>query len=251
VHVAGLARIYAADVDVCHLCNILQLLTTVALTARCDVTVAELITINMLPDDVLLEIFDLYVIEGFRHPSKTRRRQGGISLFETLGIQEWVTLAHVCRRWRTVVFQSPRRLNLRLLCTYKTPARDNLDVWPPLPLIIQDPYGVPNHWNGTSGVDNIIAALEYNDRVCQIILGPLTSSQLEYVTHSAATHKPFPELTHLRLDMYEYGPKPILPDSFLGGTAPRLRSLILDLLQVLKPGGELKRTRARLSVRTI
>jgi hypothetical protein len=176
-------------------------------------------TINMLPDDALLEIFDFYVIEGFRRLSESRR------------IQEWITLAHVCRRWRTVVFQSPHRLNLRLLCTHKTPARDSLDVWPPLPLIIRDPYGVPKYWissYGASGVDNIIAALEYNDRVCQIILGPLTSSQLEYVSNSAAMHKPFPELTHLRLDMYEYGPKPILPDSFLGGTAPRLRSLILD-----------------------
>jgi hypothetical protein len=96
----------------------------------------ELITINMLHDNVLLEIFNLYVIEGFRfrHPSKTRRRQGGISLFETLRIQEWIMLVHICRRWRTIVFQSPHRLNLRLLCTYKTPARDTHDVWPPLPL---------------------------------------------------------------------------------------------------------------------
>jgi hypothetical protein len=59
MHVAGLARIYAADVDVCHLRNIPQLL---ALTARCDV--GELITISMLTDDVLLEIFDFYVIQS-------------------------------------------------------------------------------------------------------------------------------------------------------------------------------------------
>ena len=40
--------------------------------------------------------------------------------------------------------------------------------------------------------------------------------------------KPFPELTHLRLGGFAYGePGPILPDSFLGGTAPRLRSLNL------------------------
>jgi hypothetical protein len=36
--------------------------------------------------------------------------------------------------------------------------------------------------------------------------------------------KPSPELTDLRLNLYDI-PQPIFPDSFLGGTAPRLRSL--------------------------
>jgi hypothetical protein len=79
------------------------------------------------------------------------------------------------------------RLNLRLLCPSQTPARDALDIWPPLPLIIQEYYGVLNRWNGTSGVDNIIAALEHNDRVCEIRLRHLTTtSELKYVTDSAA-----------------------------------------------------------------
>ena len=39
--------------------------------------------------------------------------------------------------------------------------------------------------------------------------------------------KPFPELTDLQLGTNEVGPGPILPDSFLGGTAPRLQSLHL------------------------
>jgi hypothetical protein len=30
-------------------------------------------------------------------------------------IQAWHTLVHVCRKWRTVVLGSPRRLDLRLL----------------------------------------------------------------------------------------------------------------------------------------
>jgi len=73
-------------------------------------------------------------------------------------------------------------------------------------------------------VDNIIAALEHNDRVCQIKLEYLR--QLEYVTNSPAMQKPFLELTDLRLGVHNYD-KP-LPDSFLGGTAPRLRSLYLN-----------------------
>jgi F-box-like len=173
-------------------------------------------TFEMLPDDVLLKIFDFYVIE-YSDPREKQR------------IQEWIMLAHVCRRWRSVVFQSPRRLNLRLLCTPKTHARDILDVWPPFPLIIRDSYDILNHQNGTSGVDNIIAALEHNDRVFQIDLRYLTSSKLEYVTDSAAMDKPFPELTDLQLVMFvDDGSGPILPNSFLGGTAPRLRSLYLD-----------------------
>ena len=40
--------------------------------------------------------------------------------------------------------------------------------------------------------------------------------------------KPFPELTDLDLGIYrDYEPVPIIPDSFLGGTAPRLRNLCL------------------------
>jgi hypothetical protein len=148
-------------------------------------------------------------------------------------IQEWETLVHVCRRWRSVVFQSPLRLNLQLVCTPKTPARDTLDIWPPLPLIIDD-HGI--FGDETTGVDNIIAALEHNDRVCQIKLRQYSSPELEHVTDSEAMQKPFPELTYLRLTAPVYGDEswPILPDSFLGGTAPRLRSL--DLYNIPLPG---------------
>ena len=148
-------------------------------------------------------------------------------------IEGWQMLAHVCRRWRSVVFQSPHRLNLRLLCTPKTLARNTLGIWPPLPLIIRDVddifYGEP------LGADNIIAALEHNDRVGQIELKYLSSSELGHVTNSAAIQKSFPELTDLRLRMFvDDEPRPILPDSFFGGTAPRLRSL--NLYDVPFPG---------------
>ena len=155
----------------------------------------------MLPDDVLLEIFDFYLRKIFR-------------------IEEWKTLAYVCRRWKSVVLQSPRRLNLRLLCTSKTPVKNILDLWPPLPFVIQDSY--PNF---TSSADNIITALEHNDRVCQIDLNWCTNSQLGYVT--AAMQKPFPELTYLHLGYGGGLESQILPASFLGGTAPRLQSLFL------------------------
>ena len=81
-------------------------------------------------------------------------------------------------------------------------------------------------------MDNIIAALEHKDRVCQI---ELINPEFGYVTDSAAMHKPFPELTHLRLGGFIFGGlESILPDSFLGGTTPRLRSL--GLYDVPFPG---------------
>ncbi|KAF8502714.1 hypothetical protein F5888DRAFT_1114701 [Russula emetica] len=170
--------------------------------------------IRHAPDDVLLEIFDFYVDEEEDFESD----------FEAT--QVWITLVHVCRRWRSVVFQSPRHLNLQLLCTAKTPATDTLDIWPPLPLIVRD---LDHIYDELSSVDNIIAALERNDRVCQIKLTYLTGSELGYVTKSAAMQKPFPELTDLCFNEWvDTFPGPILPDSFLGGTAPRLRSLHLD-----------------------
>jgi hypothetical protein len=186
-------------------------------------------TFDMLPDDVLLEIFGFYV-------------DGDVD--EELHGTEWITLVHVCRRWRSVGFQSPHRLDLRLVCTPFTPTRDTLDIWPPLPLIVRDFDG---HFDGEpSGLDNIVAALEHNDRVREIRLENLTSSQMGYVTDSAAMQKPFPELTDLQLGLIvDDGPGPILADSFLGGTAPRLQSLYLEcvpfpgLLKLLLSGTHL------------
>jgi hypothetical protein len=167
----------------------------------------------MLPDDILLEIFDFYVDEDMGEDFKPQR------------IQEWITLAHVCRRWRSVVFQSPRRLDLRLVCTPKTPVRDILYIWPPLPLSIF--HDILN-CKSPGGFDNIIAALEHNDSVCQIQLMNLTRSELKDITSLAAIHKPFSELTDLHLGMcVDCAPRAILPDSFLSGTAPRLQSLSL------------------------
>ena len=160
-------------------------------------------SIDMLPDDVLLEIFDFFAREvGF-----TKEK-----------IEEWQTLVHVCRRWRSLVFGSSRRLDLRLVCSDKTPARDTLDVWPSFPLYIRC-YKIEE------SVDNIIAVLEHSDRVCHIYLIGFESSYLEKL--SAAMQVPFPELTVLRL---RSNGKTVsaLPDSFLGGSASRLEYLGLE-----------------------
>jgi hypothetical protein len=137
------------------------------------------VTIDKLTDNVLLEIFDFYLDN--ENPSGLRN------------VDVWHTLVHVCRRWRNVVFASPRRLNLRLLCRRDRPVRAMLDIWPALPIVIED------IWIGMweVGLDNIIAALEHPDRVCSISFYNFPSSVGEAL--AAAMQVPFPELTHLVL----------------------------------------------------
>jgi hypothetical protein len=160
------------------------------------------ISINILPDEVLLAAFEFCMDE---------------TLIQKIGTESWQLLVHVCRRWRRLVFGSPRRLKLRLACTARTHTRDMLDIWPPFPLVIDDIT------NLIEDVDNVIAALERRDRVLQIRLSPANGSAFETV--SAAMQEPFPELTVLQLLSCEE-PVPIVPDSFLGRSAPRLRTLV-------------------------
>ena len=134
------------------------------------------VTVDMLPDVALLEIFDCYmdqVREG---------KDDGVTA------EAWYTLVHVCQKWRTVGFGSPRRLDLRLFCTGTTPVKETLAVWPPLPIVING-YG----YGQATPMDNIMLALEHNDRVCQIVLYDMTNSQLEEAL--AAMQQPLTELT--------------------------------------------------------
>ena len=130
---------------------------------------------------------------------------------------------HVCRKWRNLVFKSPRRLNLELSCSFGRPARAALDIWPPLPINIS----VYRYDKKSGDVDNIVAALEHNDRVCKINLWDVSRSNLEKIL--AVMQEPFMALTSLELrgTNYEIGKVARGPGSFLGGFAPLLRTLTL------------------------
>ena len=156
-------------------------------------------TVDKLPGEALLEIFDWYLIDQYRTFHK---------------IEAWQTLVHVCQDWRNVVFGSPHRLNLRLLCTKNKPVGKMLDIWPPLPIIVSG-YGK------RARQKNIVAALSHNVRVCGISLYRVPSSLWEKVL--AAMQEPFPELTHLKLHTSDQ--EPIVSGSFLGGSAPNLQYL--------------------------
>ena len=151
----------------------------------------------MLPDVALLRIFDFYIMDEDQ-------------------IEAWQTLVHVCREWRSVIFGSPRRLDLRLLCTASTSVREKLDVWPLLPIVVLARRG---------SADKIITALEHNDRISRLHLSSIQTSEWEKILE--AMRQPFPALTNLYL---QYGDEAMMvdPDSFLGGSAPSLRKLVLD-----------------------
>ncbi|KAH9971588.1 hypothetical protein BGW80DRAFT_1561586 [Lactifluus volemus] len=160
------------------------------------------VTICSLPDDVLLDIFE------FCLPDLVGRRA-----------RAWPKLVHVCQRWRYIVFASPLRLDLRLLCTERTPVRRTLDVWPPLPVEIECFSVYP--WEE----DNVIAALERPNRVRNIMISHNgTTTPLERLV--TVMQEPFPAIEYLSLRMVT-GTVSALPNTFLGGSAPRLRSLHL------------------------
>ncbi|KAN0135852.1 hypothetical protein V8E53_006304 [Lactarius tabidus] len=166
-----------------------------------SVSVPRVTTIDILPDEVLLQIFDFLQL----------------TVRPVLG---WHRLIHVCRRWRQVIFSSPRRLDLYLLCTHGTPVRKTLGLWQAFPIVIDYPnYNTKMYSNDEDG---IIAALEHPDRISQLKLR-VTRPLLGKV--AAAAQEQFPILTQLVLLSDKDENVSALPSEFLGGSAPSLQNL--------------------------
>ena len=182
---------------------------TATATDRSVVGQPEVTIDNNLPDEVLLRIFDFYK-EGAR-----------TYLDPPWG---WQTLAHVCRRWRYIILASPQRLGLQVDCSAGTPTRKSLDIWPPFPIAITsinfNPYKM-----SARGEENIVAALEQCDRVCEITLFGFKRAALE--RFAAVMEGPFPALTQLTLLSFDRTPA-MLPQTFLGGSPPSLQLLALQ-----------------------
>ena len=156
------------------------------------------ISIEVLPEDVLLNIFRLYL---YSSP------------------QFWPALTHVSRRWRNIVFTSPLGLDLRLYCTYGTPVSKTLDYWPALPIVVQ--YGgAALDPPAPEEEDNIVAALKYSDRVNSIDL-TISSPLLEKLFAIEMPYSELKELVIRSLDNVHL----TLPSTLRWGT--RLRRLHL------------------------
>jgi len=168
----------------------------------------RLVTIDVLPDDVLVEIFEFYLTKGYLSYHGLRNT--------------WRTLVYVCRRWRHLVFASPRRLNLRLEYEGFGPLSELPDAWPVMPLILLSSRN--GHPTENQRWDNWVAALEseHYNRICEIGFLDINSTS-RWEGFAAAMQKPFPELTRLEFSVHD-GVQ-VLPDSFLGRSAPRLQEL--------------------------
>ena len=157
------------------------------------------VTIGGLSEEVLLNIFCYYLDTSPRL---------------------WPRLAHICRRWRRVVFVSQRTLRLRLFCTYGTPVVKSLDCWPTLPIVVR--YGGSSELDPPTceDEDNILVALKQSDRVSSIHLS-LTNSLLEKLSAIGRPVSKLEDLVLLSQDSRQTLPN----NAFEWGT--RLRSLHL------------------------
>jgi hypothetical protein len=97
-----------------------------------------------------------------------------------------------------------------------------LDIWPAFPIVIGERY---NEFSQVKGAENIVAALGHPNRVCRINLRYIPNTVLG--RFAAAMKEPFPELTDLDLHTMKRSMALVLPDSFLGGSAPCLERLRL------------------------
>ncbi|KAF8480522.1 hypothetical protein DFH94DRAFT_853760 [Russula ochroleuca] len=146
--------------------------------------------IDNLPDEVLLEIFDLYRQTFGDQPSSERvwNNKNG-----------WFKLAHVCHNWRSVVLASPSRLRLRLYFASNTPTRAAApERLSHLPIIVDYSNVI---WKA-SAQKRLISALRYPDRVCRIaIRGSYDYDVSDKITElvAEALDLPFPALESLEL----------------------------------------------------
>ena len=171
------------------------------------------VTIEALPDNTLLEIFDFYRVYAVYH---SRGRPW-----------KWHRLAHVCRRWRCIVYTSPRRLDLQILCKSGAPIKRILGTWPTLPLVLR----FQGNERSKRLPDNVMVALRHPDRVREIVLiltSPVIGSIAELV------QAPFLALKSIQMTSKDAEEPPVLGD-FLGGSAPLLRQIHLNGIAVPFP----------------
>ncbi|KAH9170520.1 hypothetical protein EDB89DRAFT_2187600 [Lactarius sanguifluus] len=173
---------------------------------RVERTHKKFYTIEDIPEEVILDIFYFH---------KLSHKDGSREWQEKL---EWHKLAQVCRRWRTIIFASQHRLGLWLLCTPKTSVARIIDLWPNFRIVVRDtPMCLFLD-------DNITAALQQRDRVCEI---SLHVNGLLFERVSQLVQGSFPLLEHLSLRSGEKMER-VLPSTSLDGSAPRLRILWLN-----------------------
>ena len=183
------------------------------------------LTFEALPDDVLLLVFSLCNPRG--HAVKPVTWQ-------------WCRLAHVCQRWRRIVFASPRYLGLVIVTGDRHESysgswsvRRALACWPAaLPIAIR--RGICEAFPMLDDdEDDILAGLKHPDRIYEINFsfswGMLGKSE------SASLAWSFPELERLEF-RGAHGFDIDAPRGFLGGSTPTSHKLRhIKLLKITFP----------------
>ena len=108
-----------------------------------------------------------------------------------------------------------------------TPVMRKLDIWPALPIVVCHRFC---QIQKVERVDNLIVAIKHNDRVCEVDFHTfLVWDKSEMKEVVSAMQVSFPALTDLTLVLTaDFETVMVIPDSFLGGSAPRLRRLHLE-----------------------
>jgi hypothetical protein len=144
-------------------------------------------TINRLPDDVLLEIFDFY-------------RQGINPYYLWKKKLVWLILTHVCREWRAVIFASSFRLDLDM-----TVGPETLDI--KIKMILSGSLPILINYKNLDGITEsalwrLRAALKHHNRVRQIALdgsrGKASAWFDEFFKETSNSHFPVLESLLLR-----------------------------------------------------
>jgi hypothetical protein len=157
------------------------------------------VTIDNLSGEVLLEIFDHY------------RQSSGSGRFHMKiwnNKNGWFKLAHVCHKWRCIVFASSRRLELALFFAESTPTRAAVlesQSLSRLPIFVDYTDIV---WNAGAQT-RLISALRYSNRVYKIAIN---GSHKNFDKICNALDLPLPGLRSLELHNIPYSVdvKPIL-----------------------------------------
>jgi hypothetical protein len=171
------------------------------------------LTINHLPDEVLLEIFDSHRqgIDPYDHQWRKRH--------------VWIILAHVCRQWRAVVFASASRLDLGVTVGPEKPDHIKTILSGPLPIFID--YNCSRGKITGSALWRMHAALRHHDRVREIAF---VGKSVNFDKFFKATNRPFPILESLAFEFRYCYFKAKIPDTFFRGrdtSIPHLRRLKL------------------------
>jgi hypothetical protein len=161
--------------------------------------------IHNLDDDSLLQIFNSFRLED----------EGSWNLRFT-----WRKLAHVCRRWRHLIFDLSSHLDMCLPLTHDSPSISTLGYLPPLLLVID--YSDTTRTMAQKDEDNLQLGLKQHSRVRRVVFQAPSSSLHMWL---AQMNQRFPKLRDLSLlSTTTEEMSLVLPETF---QAPDLRCLSL------------------------